>query len=225
MEKTSLNIDENIVSLLCYIGLWVTGLIFLLLEKENKTVKFHAKQSLFLFLPLTIIAPVIGWIGSPTTAKFLLTIENVIKKALNEKSKFIIIGAKLPAVFERCSVESWTWSLEAEIDLIHKLDIGVMPLVDTPFERGKCGYKLIQYMACGLPVIASPVGINKKIVRHGENGFLAGNEHEWIEAITMLQNNPLLRKEMGSKGRKMVEENYALQVNAPKIVNILNQIK
>ncbi len=65
MEKTSLNIDENIESLLCYVGLWVTGLIFLLIEKENKTVKFHAKQSLFFFLPLTIIAPIIGWIGSP----------------------------------------------------------------------------------------------------------------------------------------------------------------
>ena len=65
MEKTSLNIDENIESLLCYIGLWITGLIFLFAEKENKTVKFHAKQSLFFFLPLTIIAPIIGWIGSP----------------------------------------------------------------------------------------------------------------------------------------------------------------
>lgn len=167
----------------------------------------------------------VGWIGSPTTAKFLLIIENAIKTTLKNKSKFIVIGAKLPVVFERCSVESWTWSLEAEIDLIHKLDIGVMPLVDTPFERGKCGYKLIQYMACGLPVVASPVGINQKIVRHGENGFLAGNEREWIEAITTLQNNPLLRKEMGSKGREMVEERYALQVTAPTIVNILNQIK
>lgn len=65
MEKTSLNMDENIESLLCYIGLWITGLIFLFAEKENKTVKFHAKQSLFFFLPLTIIAPIIGWIGSP----------------------------------------------------------------------------------------------------------------------------------------------------------------
>ena len=79
-------------------------------------------------------------------------------------------------------------------------------------------------MACGLPVVASPVGINKKIVRHGENGFLAGNDREWIEAITMLEENPLLRKEMGLKGRELVEEKYALQVTAPKIVNIINQI-
>ncbi len=167
----------------------------------------------------------VGWIGSPTTAKYLLTIENVIKKIINDKLKFIIIGAKPPTAFEGYSLESWTWSLENEASLIQNLDIGVMPLVDTPFERGKCGYKLIQYMACGLPVVASPVGINQQIVGHGKNGFLAGNNREWIKAITTLQKNPLLRKEMGSKGRELVEEKYALQVTAPKIINIIKQIE
>lgn len=165
----------------------------------------------------------VGWVGSPTTEKYLLTIENVIKTILNDKSKFIIIGAKLPATFEGYPVESKTWSLKDEVSLIQSLDIGIMPLVDTPFERGKCGYKLIQYMACGLPVVASPIGINQKIVRHGENGFLAGNEREWIEAITKLQKNPILRKEMGSKGREMVEEKYALQVTAQKIIDIIKK--
>jgi glycosyltransferase involved in cell wall biosynthesis len=166
----------------------------------------------------------VGWVGSPTTIKYLLPIENVIKTISDDKSKFIIIGADLPTAFEGYPVESWKWSLETEMDLIQKLDIGIMPLVDTPFERGKCGYKLIQYMACGLPVVASPVGINQKIVRHGENGFLTGNEHEWIEAITLLKENPILRREMGLKGREMIEDTYALQVTAPKIINIINQI-
>lgn len=166
----------------------------------------------------------VGWIGSPTTVRYLVLIKKIIETILNDKSKFIIIGAKIPTTFEGYMVESWAWSLETEVDLITSLDIGVMPLADTPFELGKCGYKLIQYMACGLPVVASPVGINKKIVRHGENGFLAGNDREWIEAITMLEENPLLRKEMGLKGRELVEEKYALQVTAPKIVNIINQI-
>ena len=167
----------------------------------------------------------IGWIGSPKTAKYLLTIENVIKTILSDKSKFIIIGAKIPTAFEGYAVESWAWSLESEVDLIKSIDIGVMPLADTPFELGKCGYKLIQYMACELPVVASTVGINQKIVRHGENGFLADNEREWIEAITILQKNSLLRKEMGSKGRELVDEKYTLQMTAPKIINIIKQIE
>ena len=166
----------------------------------------------------------IGWIGSPTTVKYFSSIEKVIKAISNEQTKFIIIGASLPIAFLGYSIESWSWSLETEVKLIQKLDIGIMPLVDDPFERGKCGYKLIQYMACGLPVVASPVGINQKIIKHGENGFLASNEDEWIEAITMLQENPILRKEMGLKGREMVVQYYALQVTAPKITNIIKQI-
>ena len=166
----------------------------------------------------------VGWVGSPTTVKYLLPMENIIRTILDDTLIFIIIGANIPTAFEGIPVESWKWSLETEMDLIQKLDIGIMPLGDTPFERGKCGYKLIQYMACGLPVVASPVGINQKIVRHGENGFLANNEHEWIEAITMLQKNPSLRKDMGLKGRKIIEEKHALQVTAPKILNIIKQI-
>jgi glycosyltransferase involved in cell wall biosynthesis len=110
------------------------------------------------------------------------------------------------------------------VELIQKLDIGIMPLMDDAFERGKCGYKLIQYMACGLPVVASPVGINQKIIKHGENGFLASKEDEWIEAITLLIENPKLRKEMGLKGREIAEQEYAVQVTAPKIINLINQI-
>lgn len=166
----------------------------------------------------------IGWIGSPTTVKYLSSIENVIKTISNDQTNFIIIGANLPTEFEGYSVESWPWSLETEVELIQKLDIGIMPLMDDAFERGKCGYKLIQYMACGLPVVASPVGINQKIIKHGENGFLASKEDEWIEAITLLIENPKLRKEMGLKGREIAEQEYAVQVTAPKIINLINQI-
>lgn len=166
----------------------------------------------------------IGWVGSPKTVKCLAAIKNVIKTTFNDRLKLIIVGAKPPKALEGYPVESWAWSLETEVALIQNLDIGIMPLFDTPFERGKCGYKLIQYMACGLPVVASPVGINQKIIRHGENGFLAGNENEWIDAITILQKKPSLRKEMGSKGREIVEEKYALHVTAPKMINIIKQI-
>lgn len=96
-----------------------------------------------------------------------------------------------------------------------------MPLKDAPFERGKCGYKLIQYMACGIPVIASPVGVNKEIVDHGKNGFLASNEDEWMEALIKLKADAGLRQYLGLNGRKLVEEKYSLQVCSPKLLALL----
>jgi len=166
----------------------------------------------------------IGWLGSPKTIMFIREIEDVIREITDLGIEFVIIGAKKPSGLASLPITELAWSLETEAESIQYLDIGIMPLPDTPFERGKCGYKLIQYMACGLPVVASPVGINQKIIKHGENGFLASNEEEWIDAITKLQINPILRKEMGLKGRKIVDEEYALQVTAPKIIKIMKEI-
>jgi glycosyltransferase involved in cell wall biosynthesis len=107
------------------------------------------------------------------------------------------------------------------VELLQDIDIGVMPLPDTPWERGKCGYKLIQYMACGKPVVASPVGVNSEIVRHGESGFLAETDAEWEEALTMLAADPGLRQRMGAAGRRRVEEEYSLQVQAPRLIELI----
>ena len=109
------------------------------------------------------------------------------------------------------------------MDDLQSLQVGIMPLPDLPFERGKCGYKLIQYMACGLPVVASPVGVNAQIVEHGVTGFLASSAQEWNDALLRLYNNPDLRQRMGSAGRKKVEEKYSLQVAAPRLLEILEQ--
>jgi glycosyltransferase involved in cell wall biosynthesis len=101
------------------------------------------------------------------------------------------------------------------------MDLGLMPLMDTPWARGKCGYKLIQYMACGLPVIASPVGVNREIVQHGVNGFLAETDSEWRTALSTLLGDPALRLTMGQAGRKMVEDRYSLQVWGPRVAEML----
>ena len=163
----------------------------------------------------------IGWLGSPATSQHLLVIENVIKKILLDGFRFIIIGADPPKAFSGYPVESLKWSPEKEAELIKTLNVGVMPLIDASFERGKCGYKLIQYMACGLPVIASPVGVNKEIVDNGKNGFLASNENEWLEALSKLKADAVLRQHMGRNGRKLVEEKYSLQVCSPKLISLL----
>jgi glycosyltransferase involved in cell wall biosynthesis len=96
-----------------------------------------------------------------------------------------------------------------------------MPLDSTPWEEGKCGIKLIQYMACGLPVVGTPIGVNQEIIAHGVNGFQANNLNEWTEYLSRFASDPQLCAEMGAKGRAMVESKYCLQVTAPKMAQLL----
>ncbi|MDP2966409.1 MAG: glycosyltransferase family 4 protein [Pelolinea sp.] len=161
----------------------------------------------------------IGWIGSPVTVKYLESLRPIFERCLSEKMKLVIVGGGLPDALRGLPIENISWSEESEVQSIQSFDIGIMPLADSPFERGKCGYKLIQYMACGIPVIASPVGINTEIVDHGKNGFLASNENEWLEALTKLKADATLRQYMGRNGRKLVEEKYSLQVCSTKLIS------
>ena len=96
-----------------------------------------------------------------------------------------------------------------------------MPLPDAPWERGKCGYKLIQYMACGKPVVGSPVGVNRQIVSHGVNGFLAESTAQWSDALSRLLGDADLRLRMGAAGRALVEQSYSVQVTAPRLAALL----
>ena len=118
----------------------------------------------------------VGWIGTPFTAKFLSHISEVLQAVVNKYGVSIVaVGAK-PQQLQDLPVEVRPWQETTEVAEIQGFDIGLMPLPDEPYERGKCGYKLIQYMACGKPVVASPVGMNTEIVRHGENGFFGNND-------------------------------------------------
>ena len=156
---------------------------------------------------------VIGWIGSPSTFKYIKKFESVFLK-LNKKFsvELHIVGAKEDS---KCSkdIKYIDWTEENEVALIGKFDIGVMPLENTPWELGKCSYKLIQYMGCGLPVVASAIGMNKEVIREGENGFLVNGENEWIEKLSALITDKELRLAMGKFGRKTVIEKYSLQNN------------
>jgi len=166
----------------------------------------------------------IGWIGSPSTAKYLQEITPALVEVCAEgKAKVRLIGSGLVDLPD-VDAEVLTWNEDTEADLMHSFDIGIMPLPDEPWARGKCGFKLIQYMACGLPVIASPVGVNCEIVEHGVNGFLASTKNEWIQALLMLRGNSELRWTMGAAGRRKVEEQYCLQVTAPKLVSLLQSV-
>lgn len=163
----------------------------------------------------------IGWIGSPITSPYL----DLLRPALAELRtriplRLVLIGAA-PTALAGFPVERVAWSAESEAAAIARCDVGVMPLPDQPFERGKCGYKLIQFMAGALPVIASPVGANCAIIIPGETGFLAARDADWVSALTRLYHDPELRCRMGQAGRRRVEESYALAVAAPRLVALL----
>lgn len=165
--------------------------------------------------------PVIGWIGSPATEKYLEDLLPVFEKLKCQRPlKIRAVGASARR-FDGTIVEVIPWQEETEIAAIQSFDIGIMPLPDAPWERGKCGYKLIQYMACGLPVVASPVGVNCQLVRCGENGFLATTLDEWFESLSRLIDNPSLRWQMGQSGRQQVECQYSLKIYRERLANLL----
>lgn len=161
----------------------------------------------------------LGWIGTPTTFRNYLKdklplFENL---ASSEGFKISLMSAWSKNQKINSSIDFIEWSEKNELSFLYSLDIGVMPLNNSPWAQGKCGYKLLQFMACGLPVVASPVGVNSQIVEHGENGFLADSDEEWRRAIKLLLNDSDLRKRMGAKGRKKVEEHFSLKLWAPKL--------
>lgn len=165
----------------------------------------------------------IGWIGTPITSRYLSHVSSsLIALTADGTTQVVAVGAAhnpIPGV----NVKIRSWSEAREVREIQQFDVGIMPLPDGPWERGKCGYKLIQYMACEKPVVASPVGANVEIVRDGINGFLAGTETEWTQALKTLRDNPRLRKKMGRAGRRLVEERYCLSVTAPRLLELLKR--
>jgi glycosyltransferase involved in cell wall biosynthesis len=167
----------------------------------------------------------IGWIGSPVTAPYLDVVREALDQLRRESSvNLILIGAGKVPSFPDIPTEILPWSKEIEIKISQLFDVGVMPLVDGPFERGKCGYKLIQYMAGALPVIASPVGVNQQIVEPGTNGFLPDSSADWLAALQTLRDDVQKRKMMGQAGRQKAEQLYNLQVTAPRLRNLLSSL-
>jgi glycosyltransferase involved in cell wall biosynthesis len=167
----------------------------------------------------------IGWIGTPSTwNEYLFGMLPMLKQIAETKGGQIAMMGADGNAESHPLLELKKWSEAEEVPFLQTLDVGIMPLTDTPWAQGKCGYKLIQYMACGLPVVASPVGVNKEIVEHGVNGFLAESDDEWRTAIGTLISDPDLRRRMGAAGRQKVENDYSLQVWGPRVANMLRHV-
>ena len=166
----------------------------------------------------------IGWIGSPVTAKYLGLVRDALAAVCGDGGTRVVLIGSGETRLEGVSVEVRPWSEDTEVAELQDVDVGIMPLPDQPWERGKSGYKLIQYMACARPVVASPVGMNRQIVENGVNGFLAMSIEEWTRALRTLRDDSNLRARMGRVGRRKIEREYCLQITAPKLCSLLRSV-
>ena len=170
--------------------------------------------------PLTI-----GWIGSPTTWAFVRPLLPLLSELCRDRSvRVSAVGAGAAAEADRFDGLTFVpWSEASEIASVQAMDIGIMPLPDEPWARGKSGYKLVQYMACGLPVVASPVGVNGDIVADGVSGLLATDLDQWRAAVIRLIDDPGLRAAIGRAGRARAVDAYSLQTHAPRLIEAMQR--
>jgi len=155
----------------------------------------------------------IGWSGSASTNKVCLPLlkESMVALAKELKFKFVVISNEDPSIdWEGVRYEFIQWRADKEVEQLQTFDLGLMPLNDTEFERGKCGLKAIQYMALGIPALVSPVGVNAEIVQHGISGYHCISVDDWKNYLLKLSAEPALRLEMGRNARQRVEKGYSV---------------
>lgn len=168
--------------------------------------------------------PVIGWTGSYSTVQHLDTLRGALKK-LAERESFRLRVIGTPAY--ECApvdVEAMPWRANTELEDLGVIDIGVMPLPEDRWSKGKCGLKALQFMALGIPTVCSPVGVNSDIIQDGENGFLAGTEDEWVDKLSRLIRSHELRQRLGQAGRATVEQKYSAVTQSPRVYEIFKSV-
>ncbi|MCG2711526.1 MAG: glycosyltransferase family 4 protein [Candidatus Omnitrophica bacterium] len=165
---------------------------------------------------------VIGWIGTEHSLIYLKSIEGVFKElSKNFNICLHVIGGRNFAV-KGVKVVNKKWDMDTEVADLHELDIGVAPLLDDGWGKGKCGLKALQYMSCGIPVVCSDAGVYKEMIVEGENGFLASIANDWVQKLTMLIQDKKLREKISLAARNMIEEKYSLKVNAARLKTVFD---
>jgi len=168
---------------------------------------------------------VLGWIGDHGSIHYLEKMKPIFER-IGERYPQVELKIVCDTFFDcdRMKVIKKNWSSEEEVADLQGFDVGLMPLVDDPWSWGKCGLKIIQYQGVGVPVVCTPVGINKDLVEDGANGFWAKTPREWEEKLSLLIKNPKLREQMGREGRRRVLKNYTNEVCAPRLFSILTRM-
>jgi glycosyltransferase involved in cell wall biosynthesis len=163
----------------------------------------------------------IGWIGSATTAGYLLPVAAVLAELARRRDVEVhLVGAGrcAPPGVRACS---FAWAEETEVEHLSRFDVGIVPLASGPWEQAKSPYKLLQYMAMALPVVATPVGAARDVIRHGQNGFLAESADEWLRTLERLHDDAALRAQIGSAARRTVEAAFSRERALPGLADAL----
>lgn len=164
----------------------------------------------------------IGWTGSHSTLQFLeLCIPALKKLEQKHQFRFLVICDQKPD-FDLASMTFIPWNAATEIEDLARINIGIMPLKHDAWSEGKCGFKIIQYLALGIPAVASPVGVNKQIIEHGNNGFLCETDSDWVECLSELLTDIDKRKAFGKKGRQKIEKAYSVHANADNFLSLFS---
>jgi glycosyltransferase involved in cell wall biosynthesis len=169
--------------------------------------------------------PTAGWVGHSSNLPYLEAIAGPLREVARRHPgfKLIVIADRKPRL-EGVPVEFRRWSLEHEVECFKGIGVGLMPLDDTPWTHAKCAFKLLQYMALGLPAVASPVGMNREVVRPGVNGLLAATPDEWVSALDDLIRRPELRVQLGRAGRETVIRHFSVPDVSRRLLSVFDRL-
>ncbi|MFH0963246.1 MAG: glycosyltransferase family 4 protein [Planctomycetota bacterium] len=165
----------------------------------------------------------VGWLGSRGSVWYFDRFADVwerVSEEMGDSVRFRVV-CDVPPTWRSALLDYIPWSPEAELAALSSFDVGLMPLTDDPFSRGKCACKILQYFAAGLPVVASPVGMNREVVTPGVTGFLAEEPEQWAEYVGRLATDHTLREKLGAAGRELVARDYDVRIVARRLAQIL----
>ncbi len=166
--------------------------------------------------------PVLGWIGYSDNLRYLEALAGVFAELLRRHPGLrIVVGADRPPSLPGLPVEFRRWTLAEELSIFDGIGVGLMPLPDDPWTRGKCAFKALQYMALGIPAVASPVGANLEVIEDGVSGMLPATDADWVAALDALLASPARAREIGAAGRRVVEARYSVRVTSDRLVSTL----
>lgn len=167
--------------------------------------------------------PVLGWIGTPSSAQYLRAIVPALQRLAADRQFVVkIVGGTVDA--PGVPVETLPWRLDREVADFQGLDIGLYPLIEDAWSQGKSGFKAVQYMACGVPVVASPVGVTTEMITDDRNGYLARSEDDWVRILSQLLDSATLRRRLGEQGRRDAVEHWSLHTHAPRFVDVVKRV-
>lgn len=167
---------------------------------------------------------VLGWIGSPSTAPHLHALskplEHLTKRDSDVRFELVVVGARAPSI-RGMRVQELAWSPTVERETLARMDVGLMPLPDDEWTRGKCAYKALLYMAAGIPVVADPVGVSADVIEHDRAGLLPAQRDEWCDALLLLGRDVDLRRRLGAHGRRRIERDFSVRRWSGELARIM----